>query len=234
MKCPVCKTELVQWKQLRLETLNEHVSNPNGTPSLKTAYHCPVDSCKVNGLDSDGIQGPIVFWNEDGELYVSHNFSYKATKDIPYIDNNNAPFGTFERKMNVEIRKKDDNKLLYTFNGILWKGWKVYSKYSYKSNEDGDILSCKLGFEWISPDGCIKSGPPPFDGISMLRYCLKNTFRQWLVCRKNPNNTWYSGELQASVRERSFHNPEWWRKVNAWFARKALNNLKIPIKESVY
>jgi len=38
MKCPVCKTGLVIWKQLYLETIVEHVCNPNQIPSLKDAY----------------------------------------------------------------------------------------------------------------------------------------------------------------------------------------------------
>ena len=49
MKCPVCETELVAWKQLPLETLMEHVSDPNGEPCLKTAYRCPKTKCPSNG-----------------------------------------------------------------------------------------------------------------------------------------------------------------------------------------
>ena len=48
MKCPACKTELVQYKQLRLETLDEHVCHPNGEVPLKWAYRCP-SACDCNG-----------------------------------------------------------------------------------------------------------------------------------------------------------------------------------------
>jgi hypothetical protein len=238
MKCPCCRTTLVPWKELRLETLDEHVCNPNGVPSLKWSYRCPSTTCKTNGLSTDGVQGPIVFWNEGGELYASRKFPYDAMKSIPFIDNNDAPFGTFERRMKVEIYKKDENKHLHTFTGILWKGWKVNSQYRYTSNENGDILSRKLGFEWISPDGCIKFGPPPFDGIHMMIFCLKRTFINWKQARefrktkkdeKIPD--WFINQLKDSVKERGFRNPEWWRKVNAFFAKLALENLKISLDE---
>ena len=93
MKCPCCKTELLAWKRLPLETLEEHVMDPNGIPTIKTAYRCPNIKCPTNG--EKFTAEPKVFWNEDGELYGD-------SKGITFIDNNNAPFGTMWRKLNSE------------------------------------------------------------------------------------------------------------------------------------
>ncbi len=46
MKCPKCKHELEVTRQERLETLGEHVCDPNGTPSLKDLYQCVNIKCK--------------------------------------------------------------------------------------------------------------------------------------------------------------------------------------------
>ena len=44
MFCPYCGSPLVKsGNQRRMETLSEHVSNPNGTPSLKDEYVCSAE-----------------------------------------------------------------------------------------------------------------------------------------------------------------------------------------------
>ena len=67
--CPFCKKELVVTHQDRYEDLCEHVSDPNGTPSMKDGYDCLNDECLAFGTHS---------WIEDGEYYC------KRPEDIPY------------------------------------------------------------------------------------------------------------------------------------------------------
>jgi len=214
MKCPICKTELVELKKLRMETLDEHVSDPNEEISLKMAYRCPSSDCP-----SFGELKPIAFWNHIGEAYSNGCNRFKA---LPFIDNNDAPFGTWQRKANVEIYKDDENKLLFTFPCYPLKGWKVYSKWYYTSNEDGDILKRKLTFQIITSSGIMY-----LSGIRMLKFSLSRTYRTYKMAKTARNNKFYVNKLQEKARKNSNTHDEWWRKVNAFAAKMALKNLGI-------
>ena len=93
MLCPCCKTELVITGQARLETLDEHVSSVD--PCLKDKYECPNPSCATHEK---------CCWNDLGDCY-SKTYGEK----LPFIDDNNGPFGSFTRRINIEIYKKDEN-----------------------------------------------------------------------------------------------------------------------------
>lgn len=210
MHCPICKTELVEWKQLRLETLDEHVMNAK--PSYKMAYVCPnTKTCAATLADGK----PVVFWNENGELYGNPT-------GLPFINNNDAPFGTFQRKINVEISKKDENKqimvLPFWFPSVL-SGMKIRTRWNYQSNEDGDILKRRLSFEYIRKDGVIHLW-----GLRMVRYGFSTAFRSWKKA-KFDNDRWGINELKQTVERKDWAKKEWWRKVNAFFASMALKNL---------
>ena len=60
--CPVCKNKLVITHRGRYEDLTEHVSNPNGTPSMKDGYQCTnVDWCVASHLNFT--------WISDGDCF---------------------------------------------------------------------------------------------------------------------------------------------------------------------
>jgi hypothetical protein len=203
MKCPVCKIELVVWKKLHLETLDEHVCNPNGPVSLKDAFRCPSKICETNFKTYE----PKVFWNEGGELYSSP--APCSVSDISFIDNNDAPFGSLCRQMNVEIHKKDENKLLFKFPCWPLKGWKLRSRYSYKSNLDGDILIRRFHLEWIRNDGVYHIW-----GYRMLIFSLRHTWNDYKFGRCD--------NLKNSINRGAWPRAEWWRKINAKVAKLIL------------
>lgn len=61
--CPVCKSKLEITHRGRYEDLSEHVSNPNGTPSMKDGYQClNVDWCDASHLNFT--------WILDGDCYA--------------------------------------------------------------------------------------------------------------------------------------------------------------------
>ena len=62
LSCPVCSEEIVVTKHKRYESLCEHVSDPNGLPSIKPGYTCLNVSCIANQMDAT--------WTEDGALYM--------------------------------------------------------------------------------------------------------------------------------------------------------------------
>lgn len=78
MRCPKCYSKLITEHQLPLETLLEHVSDPNGTPCLKDAYHCANHKCELY---------VIAIWDEWGDSYgfkgealFSHAWKYHTYK----------------------------------------------------------------------------------------------------------------------------------------------------------
>jgi len=62
--CPICKSKLEVTHRGRYEDLSEHVSNPNGTPSMKDGYQCTnVDWCEASYLNFT--------WIADGDCFTN-------------------------------------------------------------------------------------------------------------------------------------------------------------------
>lgn len=61
--CSVCGAELKVTTCGRYESLDEHVSDPNGTPTLKDGYTCSMQTCLAN------MYGAV--WTADGEVYMN-------------------------------------------------------------------------------------------------------------------------------------------------------------------
>lgn len=212
MLCPVCRKELQKWQMLHLQTLDEHICNPNDLPLLKRAYRCPDQKCPTRIYD--------IFWNRAGERYSDKYITSEERKAIPFIDNNDAPFGTFQRRINVEVYKKDENKEIVRlpkwFPGVF-SGMKICTEWGYTSNNDGKILKRRLGFKYIRKDGMYHIW-----GIRMVIYGLREIIRQYRYLRKNSQNVHARKELESDIERSTWHDAEWWRKVNAFFAKIAL------------
>ena len=208
MKCPVCKTELAPGEMLRLETLEEHVCDPNAEPALKQSYHCSNPDCSAEGSG--------IIWNRNGERY--------GAGKLEWIDGNDAPFGSFERKMKVEIYKTDENYFLGTIPCWPLKGWRVKVVYNYKSNEDGDILKRRARLEWHRPE---RDGMYAIHiwGIRMLRHGFSEIWREWRAVRKNPSNIWAKRRIEGYLKRAEWRDAEWWRKCSAGAAKVALKTI---------
>jgi len=201
--CPCCKSVLYKSGMKRLETLDEHVSCVE--PSLKMSYKCTNDECDAYDY---------AIWNEYGEVY------YSKKKDVNWIDNNNAPFGTFQRRINVEVYKEDENCHWFTFPCWPMKGWKCRKKYIYTSNEDGDILKRKLTLEWTIPEGNLEVYH--VWGYKMLIHGIKDSLRLWkdYYPEKGKDiNQYPLANLKQRIDRSEWKNAEWWRKASAYFAK---------------
>lgn len=73
MRCPFCFHKIVVTHQARLETLVEHVSDPNGEPSLKDAYQCVNLFCKM---------WKSCAWDESGDFYGDPRGASRLTRFI--------------------------------------------------------------------------------------------------------------------------------------------------------
>ena len=71
MYCPYCGFRIdATTRQERLETLDEHVSDPNGTPSFKTVYKC--FNCEAS---------KYTMWNYYGESYYDFPEDYNKLSE---------------------------------------------------------------------------------------------------------------------------------------------------------
>ncbi len=191
MYCPSCKTELIITGQARLETLDEHVSGVE-IPAMKDKYECPNKECNTYGK---------CCWNYYGEIYKK-TFREK----IEFIDDNDGPFGSFERKARVEIYKKDENKDLFKIGRF-----RFHLVYNYTSNYNGDILSRRRKIEmWIkNKEDCGET--LYLSGIGMLIYSIKQFHKE----RK-----WKSAEeMDKRIEEKNWGRAEWWRKASYYYAK---------------
>jgi hypothetical protein len=164
MLCPSCKASLVVTGRERLETLVEHVSDPNGTPSMKDKYECSDLSCPTRGF---------YFWNSYGETYTSAEL-YRVKPMVPFIDGNEGPFGSLERRLNIEVYKKDENHPLF---GIETRWGMIRVEYEYTANEDGGILSRRRTYRIWKKEGDHYTSHIP--GVDMFLYVLSD-FRKKL------------------------------------------------------
>ena len=136
--------------------------------------------------------------------------------------------GTFQRKCNVEIYKKDENRTLFTMPNWKWlplHGWHCNSRWQYTSNENGDVLKRKMKLEWITREGFIHVW-----GMHMLVYSLKCDYQAWKQLGEDPTRIWCVNTLKDTVRRRQWPDAEWWRKMSAFFAKLALKHRKIPFE----
>jgi uncharacterized protein YbaR (Trm112 family) len=178
MNCPACKSELVIVGQKRLETLLEHVDCRE--PSLKDDFACSSPECPTHAAG--------VHWNENGETYCR---DFRLENEIKYIDDNDAPFGSFQRQLNVEIYKHDENFTLITIFG-----WKFNVEFKYKSDEDGNILKRWWKLVVFKPDHTLY-----IPGIHMFFYMINKKNHPSWMCESNPLKM----------------GNEWWRHAAAFF-----------------
>jgi hypothetical protein len=79
--CPCCKSKLEYTHSDTYQDLSEHVSDPNSTPSIKSAFQCPNIECIANHTN--------VAWIENGDFYVLNRLSedsWSALIEFTYTD----------------------------------------------------------------------------------------------------------------------------------------------------
>jgi hypothetical protein len=129
-KCPVCKSEVKITSQESYETLLEHVEDPNKfSHPNRDAYRCINQECICNDPKHN------VFWNYHGEMYGGFYI-----EDEDFIGENNAPFGSIERKFNIEIHKKGYKDCKYLSPLLCLGLLQPYIEYHYKADVMGNVV----------------------------------------------------------------------------------------------
>jgi hypothetical protein len=232
MLCPVCKKELVIWKNLRLETLGEHVGAPNERPCEKPAFHCPDEKCSTRTVRH-------IFWDdiEGGMFYDGEYMSKEERATIPFIDGLSAPFGSFNRGFDAAKKAEEKvNTTICTLPTWLWKpldGMEIRWNWSYSADENGNLTGRHFGLHWLRRE--VRNGYVSQIyhnwGWHMFCFSIKQDFRAWLGLRKNPNATYLRNHLVDTTKRMQWDNADWWR---IWSGRVAKLLLKfLPPTKSV-
>lgn len=207
MLCPACRTRLIVTGQARLETLSEHVCDPNGTPSMKDKYECPNVTCATQGQDC---------WDEWGGHYCED-----FRKKTKFIEDNAGPFGSIERKINVEVYKKDEN-----FDLLKLGRFRFHLKYNYEANEDGQVLSRKRKVEmWVKDK----------DGIGEVLYIsgLRMFFHRIGEFHRALKRSDAMKLSELTDKDNWRNQRQWWRVLSCFYARTIVRMLGCQEKQTV-
>lgn len=136
MNCPLCNTELVIRGESQYQNLDEHVCDPNGIPSMKPQWRCTNIKCILSNL---------VFWDEEGSLYVEDYDNYNYNKKHFFPNLNTSAMNSFDRKMSIEIYASGLKKDTW-FNLIPGK-LQLKIERKYKSNYMGEVLDKDYRFK---------------------------------------------------------------------------------------
>lgn len=154
--CPSCKSPVIITGQKEYETLSEHVSNPNlDSYPQRDAYQCSDENCITKKND--------IFWSYMGERYGVINNTFHD--DHFFINKNDAPFGSSQRKYNVEIYKKGLKDSIFLPNFLFFNQLKAFIEIDYVSNTNGDVLKRKFRLKFIKKNGTLLIG-----AVSMWKY----------------------------------------------------------------
>lgn len=139
MYCPCCKSEIIKGKAERYQTLDEHVSNPNSPSPLRLTNVCSNEFCETRKHD--------IFWDDMGDMYGGYDLP-----DSAFINENNSPFGSLGRKLNVEIQKVGLKKTKYLSPKWCFGWYRPYLEWNYKSNYNGDVLKTRITVKFLKKD----------------------------------------------------------------------------------
>jgi hypothetical protein len=92
LQCPCCESGLEPHEFGRYESIAEHVSDPNGEPSLKQTYRCASQICPTR--------------QEEGLCWTINGETYGRVKGIEFIDGSDSPINSSSREFDLKGRTK--------------------------------------------------------------------------------------------------------------------------------
>lgn len=152
--CPYCGKILSEGKPMRLQSLEEHVFDPNGEPSLKKTLQCNNESCYL---------GKFSVWTEEGESYVSdkyveliQNKEFSTERDkiwdlkSKYM---HSAINTFGRRMEAEEEYNGMYKSQAYLSPLLMFNKRQPCIRIYRlANEKGEVLKLKFHLQFLRKD----------------------------------------------------------------------------------
>lgn len=193
MFCPYCGAPLIKsGEQKRMETLSEHVSDPNGTPSLKDEYICSAEGLfehqylfKDNPDEQLGCEfGILHSWNggyEKGGSYASDYWRklYAMSKENivnkRVIDDwlhedckhkNYAALNTFECEAQTSIYKNGLKDAILLPAWLTFNLIKLKLDLHYEANSFGEVTSTSVTLGFLKKD----------KGLRDCEFCIVGTW----------------------------------------------------------
>lgn len=237
MCCPFCGHPLVKRGSKRLETMSEHVFDPNGTPSEKPAYYCENEECRYkdvflwNGNRSEfDVDAGEAFFNSDkavkevnGERKVDDKYweLYKETSDW-YT----AATNTFTFK---QQREETDKIYLHPIFALFLL--RPYIEVYYEAKENGDIVGRKWRIHFLKKEeGREDYNIYYISSLHMFFFSMRQRKHKmkWLTKPNTTESKYYANSVkevfgnEGYVPRSRFKREDWYRSAS-WTLTKILN-----------
>lgn len=237
MCCPFCGHPLVKRGSKRLETMSEHVCDPNGTPSEKPAYYCENEECRYkdvflwNGNRSEfDVDAGEAFFNTDkavkeinGERKIDDAYweLYKETSDW-YT----AATNTFTFK---QQREETDKIYLHPIFALFLL--RPYIEVYYEAKENGDIVGRKWKIHFLKKEeGRDDYNIYYISSLYMFFFTMRQRKRKmkWLTKPNSTKAEYYANSVKdvfgnESLCPRKRFTPHDWYHVASWTLTKIFN-----------
>jgi len=239
MRCPICGSELVEGMGRRYETLEEHVSDPNGTPSLKPTYVCENTQYKYP-LSDKKTNCPFqhsIFWDIMGDFYVLKGFGDTIQEHEDFLKNQLAHNQMFQardshsRKMQIDVYKKKKIELFRLFR------WRWAIDFKFTGDEDGNVVRRRPHIQMFSTDDNGNSWTYTTTFITSFLHnvnMFKNILKRY---REYSSNKYVQDELKKEFDPLPEWDTRFYRRFYKWYihifykdvenhlkAKKLLNN----------
>lgn len=179
MRCPCCLKDLIITHRERYQDLSEHVSNPNGLPSMKDGYQCTDEYCVANNLNCT--------WIEDGGIYIDPPEGVKWTVAHRIIEKSSTTgmyyaLDSWEHYYNLGKKKIEKRTLLLNFHFFKVKifpkdkGW----DYPMETRHNPSLFRYKV--EYWKRDKANGHYIMVIPISRMVVFCIKNfnrNFSRW-------------------------------------------------------
>ena len=183
MFCPYCGSPLIKsGKQRRMETLSEHVYDPNGTPSLKDEYICSAEGLfehqylfKDNPDEQLGCEfGILHSWNggwEKGGSYTSdywqklyamskENIVNKRVIDAylheDYKHEHKNALNTFECQSQTSIYNTGLKDAILLPSWLTFNLIRLKLDFHYTANSFGEVTSTSVSLGFLKKDKMLR------------------------------------------------------------------------------
>ena len=182
MFCPYCGSPLIKsGQQKRMETLSEHVSNPNGTPFLKDEYVCSAEGIFNHQYLIDGPDerlgcefGILHSWNggyEKGGSYTSdywHKLYAMSKENIvnkrvidayfheDYKHEHKNALNTFECEAQTSIYNEGLKKAILLPAWLTFNLIRLKLDFHYTANSFGEVTSTSVSLGFLKKDKMLR------------------------------------------------------------------------------
>lgn len=211
--CPVCKSPLTVTHTGRYEDLTEHVSNPNGTPSMKDGYQCTnVDWCEASHLNFTWIKDGDCFSNPpEGVTYgeATRKLKSLSVSGMEYALNS---WNHYYNKGQNEIKKRKKNIQIGKYRiSIIPKEW----GYDYPEHKRYNPCWYKWKIEFWKSEGDYQKLIIPI--FSMIKFSISKFLSDYKSAIYNPKANKFSVRECLELIENK--DPRTFRKISSFLVR---------------